>query len=85
MSMVVSAICLSNVGSVETGRIDRNKWYSIDKVIVKMSDGRRLTRYAVCVNGCWKSNQQMTKREARKEVQKLKEEAIAAKYFAMYI
>jgi hypothetical protein len=78
-------MCLTNTGSIERGKISPAVWYSIDKIIVKLSDGRRLTRYAVCINGCWKSNQQMTLREARTEVEQLKREAAEAEYFAMNI
>ena len=72
MGMVIAPICFSNVGSIERGRISPESTYSIDKVIVKMSDGKRKTRYAVCVDHCWKSNQQMTLREAREHIAQLK-------------
>ena len=74
MGMVIAPICFSNVGSIERGRISPESTYSIDKVIVKMSDGKRKTRYAVCVDHCWKSNQQMTLREAREEVSRMQDD-----------
>jgi hypothetical protein len=74
MAMVIAPICFSNVGSIERGRISPESTYSIDKVIVKMSDGKRKTRYAVCVDHCWKSNQQMTLREAREEVSRMQDD-----------
>ncbi len=85
MSMVVGTLGVTNTGHIESGRIDSGKWYTVDRIIVKLSNGQRLTRYAVCVNGCWKTNQRMTLREARSEVARLREEAEQAKYFAMYI
>lgn len=83
--MLDCIMCISNVGSIEKGRISDAAWYTIDKVIVKMASGKRLTRYAVCVNGCWKSNQQMTMREARDMVSRLKKEAEEATYYALGI
>ena len=67
---------MTNTGSIERGNISPEKWYSIDKIIVKMASGKRLTRYAVCVNGCWKSNQQMTLREARDNVSTMRDNYI---------
>ena len=78
-------MCITNEGTFEKGRISNSEWYTIDNITLKMSDGKRLKRYAVCVNGRWKSNQQMTLREAREEVARLKEEAQAAQYYAMFI
>ena len=84
--MIPSCVmCITNEGTFEKGRISDSQWYTIDNITLKMSDGRRLKRYAVCVNGRWNSNLQMSLREARAEVARLKEEARAAKYFAMYI
>lgn len=74
MSMLEAVICISNVGSIERGTLGSNTPYSIDKVIVKMSSGRRLTRYAVCVNHTWESNQQMTLKEAREAVARLRDD-----------
>ena len=68
-------MCITNEGVLERGKISNKDWYTIDIITVKMSDGTRKRRYAVCVNGRWNSNQQMTLREARAEVDKLKEEA----------
>lgn len=67
-------ICITNEGIFEKGKLDEKSWYTIDRVTLKTSDGKRLTRYAVCVNGRWNSNQQMTLREARAEVERLKQE-----------
>ena len=78
-------MCISNVGSIEKGRISDAAWYTIDKVIIKMASGKRLTRYAVCTNGRWNSNQQMTLREARGMVSRLKKDAEEATYYALGI
>lgn len=75
--MVERVICLSNVGTIERGRISPESIYAIDKIIVKTASGKRYTRYAVCVDRCWKSNQQMTLREARAEVARLKDDFIS--------
>ena len=75
MSKLVCIMGYENVGSIERGEISPGYRYSIDKIIVRMSDERRLTRYAVCVNGCWNSNQTLTLKEARAEVAMLKKEA----------
>ena len=78
MSMIGDAvICLSNVGIVERGRITPDDWYTIDKIIVKKANGKRYTRYAICINGRWQTNQKMTWREARTEVDSLKSNYIA--------
>ena len=83
--MLDCIMCISNVGSIERGKIAGRSLYSIDKVILKMASGKRLTRYAVCINGCWNSNQQMTLREARDMVSRLKKDAEEATYYAMGI
>ena len=86
MSMICGQIiCIENVGSIERGTISPGKWYTIDKIILKTVDGKRKTRYAVCENGTWKTNQRLTLREARNRVAELHEEYIASKYYAMYI
>ena len=74
MSRLLCIMCITNEGTYEKGRIDDRHLYTIDRITVKMSDGRRLKRYAVCVNGRWESNQQMTLREARQKVEELKQE-----------
>ena len=83
--MLDCIMCITNEGTFEKGRISSSKWYTIDNITLKMRSGKRLKRYAVCVNGRWNSDQQMSLREARAEVARLKEEAQAAQYFAMYI
>ena len=85
MRMLDCIMCITNKGTLERGRISGATWYTIDLIELKMRSGKRLTRYAVCVNGTWKTNQQMTKREARAEVQRMKEEAEQATYYAMNI
>lgn len=67
-------MCITNEGTHERGELSKGHWYTIDDITLKMSDGRRLKRYAVCVDGRWESNQQMTLREARAEVERLKHE-----------
>ena len=83
--MIDCVICITNEGHIEKGRIDGRTWYTIDNITVKMASGKRRRRYAVCVNGTWKTNQQMSLREARAEVKRLKDEAEAAQYYAMNI
>ena len=85
MSMLDCIICTWNKGSIERGWISGSTWYTIDLIELKTSRGKRYTRYAVCVNGRWKSNQQLSLREARAEVRRLKDEAESARYYAMYI
>ena len=70
--MLSCVMCVTNAGHLESGKLSKDHWYTIDNIIVKMSDGRRLKRYAVCVDGKWKSNQRMTLREARETVESLK-------------
>ena len=83
--MLDCVMCITNEGHFERGWISGGTWYTIDRITVKMASGKRFKRYAVCVNGTWKTNQQMTLREARAEVKRLKDEAESAKYYAMYI
>lgn len=83
--MLDCIMCITNEGKFESGKIDGRTWYTIDRITVKMLSGKRLRRYAVCVNGTWKSNQQMSLREAREEVQRMKDEAEQTRYYAMYI
>lgn len=83
--MLDCIMCITNEGHLERGIIDGFAWYTIDIITVKMASGKRFRRYAVCVNGRWNSNQQMTLREARAEVRRLKDEAEQAKYYAMNI
>ena len=78
-------MCITNKGIVERGRISVSEWYTIDLIEIKMSSGKKRTRYAVCINGRWQTNQQMTLREARAEVQRRKDEAEQAVYYAMNI
>ena len=65
-------MCITNEGVLERGTLDKTHWYTLDRITLKMSDGSRLKRYAVCVNGTWHSNQQMTLREARAHIEQLK-------------
>ena len=85
MKMLDCVMCITNEGKLESGKIDGSMWYTIDRITVKMASGKRFRRYAVCVNGRWKSNQQMTLREARAEIQRMKDETEQAKYYAMNI
>ena len=70
--MLDCIMCISNTGTFERGQLGKCHWYTIDNIVLKMASGKRLKRYAVCVDGRWKSDQQMTLREAREEVEKLK-------------
>ena len=87
MSMIPgSIISMTNTGAVQSGCISPRpchiigadgKWrlihhFTIDRIICKTVDGKRLTRYAVCVDGVWHSNQRMTLREAREHVEQLR-------------
>ena len=84
--MVVGVICKTLCEPVEYSCIGENKLATIRKVIYKMSNGKRLTRYTVCTgNVLWDSKDNYTLKEARAEVARLREEAEQAKYFAMYI
>ena len=74
MTNLCCIMCISNDGILERHELGNGHWCTIDKITLKLSDGRRLRRYAVCENGRWKSNQQMTLREARSEVERLKQE-----------
>lgn len=65
-------ICITNEGIFEKGKLDAKNWYTIDRITLKTVDRKRLTRYAVCQNGRWISNQHMTLREAREFVERLK-------------
>lgn len=60
--------------SVESGRFEDGCPYSINRLVLKLSDGGRLTRYAVCVNNCWKSSkdEEFTLHEARQKVEELR-------------
>ena len=70
--MLNCIMCITNEEIIERGRFDAHNWYTIDRITLKMSDGRRLRRYAVCVNGRWESNQHFTMREARARVKELR-------------
>ena len=73
MYCVNGIMCITNNGILERGWLDGGNWYTIDNITVKMSNGKRLKRYAVCENGTWKSNQTMTLREARTVVEELRD------------
>lgn len=83
--MLRCIMSITNEGTFERGKLPDGRLYTIDNITLKMSDGKRLKRYAVCLNWCWKTNQIMSLREAREEVQRLKDEAEQAKYYAMGI
>lgn len=85
VKMLDCVMSITNTGIFERGQISPVKWYTIDKVILKMRSGKRLTRYAVCINGCWKTGQQMTLREAREQVRQARAEFEESKYYAMGI
>lgn len=56
-------------GDIYPGRVK----YSINKVTLKRADGKRLTRYAVLINGKWSSSEHYKLPEAREYVRKLTE------------
>ena len=74
MSMVEAIICITLSEAVDCGRFDDGVYWCIDKVIAKMSSGRRLTRYTVRVDYTWHTNKVLTLKEAREEVARLKAE-----------
>ena len=73
-------MCVTNEGTQERGRLSRNHWYTIDRITLKMSDGKRVRRYAVCVDGRWNTNQWMTLKDARKKVECLKKDYLTPVY-----
>ena len=85
MAKVENVVGIYNMGAIESGRFSPVEWYTIDRIVLKTRDGRRVTRYAVCVNGCWKSSEQMTLREARERVAWIRNDIAERAYYAMYI
>lgn len=83
--MVNCVLCIGNDGVVERGKLSDGTLFTINKITLKMSDGKRRRRYAVCVNGVWKSHEYMSWREALAKVRQMEKEAREAKYYAMYI
>lgn len=73
MSMLDCVIGIGNDGTLERGRFEDGIAWSIDNITLKMASGKRLRRYAVCVDRCWKSNEYMNLREARAQVERLRE------------
>lgn len=65
MSRIDDAIiCVALGESVQHGEICPGRVnYSINKVTLKCADSRRLTRYAILLNGVWKSNEYYKWRE----------------------
>lgn len=78
--MLDCVMCISNEGTFERGELSSGHWYTIDNITLKMSSGKRLKRYAVCLDGRWKSNQQMSLKEAREEVERLKRDFSTEKF-----
>ena len=71
--MLDCVIGIGNDGTLERGRFEDGIAWSIDNITLKMASGKRLRRYAVCVDRCWKSNEYMNLREARAKVEHLRE------------
>lgn len=78
-------LCIGNDGVVERGKLSDGTLFTIDKITLKMSNGKRYRRYAVCVNGVWKSYEYMSWREALAKVRQMEKEAKEAQFYAMYI
>ena len=78
--MLDCIMCITNEGILERFSLDGGHWCTIDRITLKMSSGKRLKRYAVCVDGHWKSNQQMSLKEARAEVELLKDDYSVKKF-----
>ena len=72
MSMLDCVLGIGNDGTLEHGRFDDGIPWSIDIITLRMSSGKRLRRYAVCVDRCWKSGEYMPLREARQKVEDLR-------------
>ena len=68
MSMVEAVISIGLGHCVERGVINDWMKYALYTVRLRMTSGKRYTRYAVVVNGCWKSNEYFTKKGARERV-----------------
>ena len=71
MSMVEAVISIGLGRCVEVGYIGENK-YRLCRIHLKKTSGKRLLRYAICVNGCWKSNEWYTLKEAHEEIARRK-------------
>ena len=72
--MLRCVMCITNNGTFERFDLGNGHRCTIDNITVKMSDGTRLKRYAVCLDGRWHSNQQLTLREARRMVEQHKQD-----------
>lgn len=74
MSQVQAVISVTNEGTHERFFLPRGHIVTIDRLTLKMTDGKRLKRYAVCLDGSWKSchSNELTLREAREKVEQLK-------------
>lgn len=73
MSMIDCIMCVTNEGIFDSGWFEDGVIWSIDKITLKTSSGRRLRRYAVRVDGVWNSGDRMSLREARAKVERLRE------------
>lgn len=74
MSQVQACISVTNEGTYERVLLPKGHVVTIDRLTLKMADGKRLRRYAVCLDGCWKScrDNEISLREARERVEMLK-------------
>lgn len=73
MSMIDCIMCITNEGIFLGGRFQDGVTWTIDKITLRMTSGRRLRRYAVRVDGVWDSDDRMSLREARAKVERLRE------------
>ena len=72
MSMLDCVLGIGNEGAFECGWFEDGIVWTIDNITLRMASGKRLRRYAVCVDRCWKSNEYMNLREARQKVEELR-------------
>ena len=74
MSQVQAVIGITNEGIHERFNLPHGHVVTIDRLTLKLTDGKRLRRYAVCVDGRWRSapDNELTLREARERVEQIK-------------
>ena len=73
-TMIDCVMCITNEGTFKRFYLGNGHWCTIDNITLKMRSGRRLKRYAVCLDGHWCSDQYMNLKEARVKVGQLKED-----------
>ena len=74
MSQVQACISVTNEGIYEWFYLPKGHVVTIDRLTLKMTDGKRVRRYAVCVDNCWRSarDNELTLRQARAKVEQIK-------------